>query len=225
MDILPHASLFLGVIPALLLLFISLKGFEGFFKEKTMFIFFIAGIVTGFISAVIEILTSNVGIYYLFLFPILEQVFKTMILNIGRFQGKRETTIYGLTLGLGFGSIFTPVSILFSNVQTTDYLLFGLVLFGAIGIILFQGATGAIIGYGIYDGKLSKYLLFVILLHLPVTIVIFVTNFYRVGYLQISLVAYGLFLYWYATKKIMPRILLQSQRRKRSKKEIDIKTN
>jgi len=177
------------------------------------------------ISAVIELLTVNVGIFFLFLFPILEQVFKTMILNLGRFQGKRETTIYGLVLGLGFGSIFTPVSILFSNVQTTDYLLFALVILGAIGIILFQAATGAIIGYGIYDSKLSRYLLFAILLHLPVTTVIFVTNYYQVGYLQISLVGYGLVLYWYATKKIMPRILSRSQRRKRSKKEIDIKTS
>jgi len=225
MNILPHASLFLGIIPALLLLFISLKGFEGLFKEKTMFIFFIAGIVTGFFSAVIELLTANVGIYYLFLFPILEQIFKTMILNLGRFQGKRETTIYGLVLGLGFGAIFTPVSILLSNVQTADYLLFALVLFGSFGIILFQAATGVFIGYGVYDGKLLKYLIFAILLHLPITTVIFITNFYKVGYLQIGLVAYGLVLYWYATKKLMPRILLRSQRRKRSKKEIDIKTS
>ncbi len=183
-----------------------------------MFTVFIAGIITGFISAVIELFTANVGVLYLFLFPLLEQVFKTMILNIGRFQGKRETTIYGLTLGLGFGSIFTPVSILLSNVQTTDYLLFSLVIFGSIGIILFQAATGAIIGYGVYEGKLSKYLIFAILLHLPVTTVIFVTNLYGVGYLQISLVAYGLVLYWYVTKKLMPRILIHSQRRKRSKK-------
>lgn len=218
MNILPSASLFLGIIPALLLLFIGLKGFEGQFKEKTMFTVFIAGIITGFISAVIELFTANVGVLYLFLFPLLEQVFKTMILNIGRFQGKRETTIYGLTLGLGFGSIFTPVSILLSNVQTTDYLLFSLVIFGSIGIILFQAATGAIIGYGVYEGKLSKYLIFAILLHLPVTTVIFVTNLYGVGYLQISLVAYGLVLYWYVTKKLMPRILIHSQRRKRSKK-------
>jgi|GEM_PF-414246 len=238
MNALPPASLFLGIIPALVLLFIGLKGFEGHFKEKTMFIVFIGGIISGFISAVIELLTASVGIFYIFLFPILEQVFKTMILNIGRFQRKKETAIYGLTLGLGFGSIFTPVSILLSNVQTTDYLLFSLVLFGAFGIIIFQGATGAIIGYGVYEGKLSKYLLFVILLHLPITTLIFITNFtiynfYFVGYLQIiiivllqiGLVLYGTVLYWYATKKIMPRILSRSQRRKRSKKEIDIKTS
>jgi len=225
MNILPPASLFLGIIPALILLFISLKGFEGHYKEKTMFIVFIAGIIAGFVSAIIELLTANVRIFYLFLFPILEQLFKTMILNIGRFQGKRETTIYGLVLGLGFGAIFTPVSILLSNIQTTDYMLFALVLFGAIGIILFQAATGTIIGYGVYYGKLSGYLLLAILLHLPVTIVIFVTNLFQVGYLQIGLVGYGLILYWYATKKLMPRILLQSQRRKRSKKEIELKTN
>ena len=50
--ILPQASLFLGIIPALILLYISLKGYEGHYKDKTIFLTFIIGIVLGFIAEI-----------------------------------------------------------------------------------------------------------------------------------------------------------------------------
>ena len=216
--ILPQASLFLGIIPALILLYISLKGYEGYYKDKNIFLTFVLGIIVGFISAAMELFTIAVGILFIVLFPLLEQLFKTIILNIGRLQEKRETTIYGLSLGLGFGSIFTPLSMILANIQIVEPFLILSVIVGSIGIILFHGATGTLIGYGIYARKLSKYFIFAVLLHFPVTGWFFLTNYYDVEYLQIGLVVYGLIIYWYVTKRIMPRILSQSQGRKRSKK-------
>jgi hypothetical protein len=70
----PQTSLFIGIIPALILLYIGLKGYEGHFKDKLIFLMFIVGIIIGFISAVIELLTQNIGlIIYIILFQILEQ--------------------------------------------------------------------------------------------------------------------------------------------------------
>lgn len=219
----PQTSLFLGIIPALILLYISLKGYEGYFKEKLIFLTFIVGLIIGFIAAVVEILTIEVGLFYIILFPIFEQLFKTIILNIRRFQEKQETTIYGLCLGLGFGSVFTPEIIIMGNYQTADIAFVSAVV-GSFGIILFHATTGTLIGYGIYAGKLTRYLLSAILLQLPITAVIFITSYLQVGYVQISLVIYGIPVYWYATKKIMPRILEEGQRRKRTQKEINIKS-
>jgi hypothetical protein len=219
----PQTSLFLGIIPALILLYISLKGYEGHFKEKLIFLTFIVGLIIGFVAAVLEILTSEVGLLFIFLFPILEQLFKTIILNLGRFQEKQETTIYGLCLGLGFGSVFTPASIIMGNYQTAD-IAFLSALIGSFGLILFHAASGTIIGYGIYAGKLTKYLTMAIIIQLPITVVIFLTSLFQVGYVQISLVIYGIVVYWYATKRIMPRILAETQRRKRTQKEIEIKS-
>jgi len=216
--ILPQASLFLGIIPALILLYISLKGYEGHYKDKNIFLSFVAGIIAGFFAALMELYTLTAGIIVIVLFPVLEQLLKTMILNIRRLQGKGETTIYGLSLGLGFGSIFTPISMIMANIQTGELALIALVILGSIGIILFHGATGVIIGYGIYAGKLSKYYIYALLLHLPVTGWFFLTGYYNVEHLQIGLVLYGLIIYWYVTKKIMPQILSQSQRRKRIKR-------
>ena len=151
------------------------------------------------------------------MFPILEQLLKTMVLNIRRLQQRNETVIYGLSLGLGFGSIFTPVSLIIANFQLIEPVLFLSVVVGSFGIILFHGATGIILGYGIYQRELARYLIYAILIHLPLTLVIFITTFYQVQYLQISLVLYGLILYWYATKRIMPRILMEGMKRKRRK--------
>jgi hypothetical protein len=224
-NFIPQTSLFIGIIPALIILYIGLKGYEGHFKDKLIFLTFIVGIIIGFISAVIELFTTRgIGlIIYIILFPVLEQLSKTIVLNLGRFQEKQETTIYGLSLGLGFGSVFTPAAIIMGNFQEINVAFIAAII-GSFGIILFHAATGAIIGYGVYSHKLSTYLTFAILLQIPITTVIGVTNLFTISYLQISIVVYGIIVYWYATKKIMPRILQESQRRKRTQKEIDIKS-
>jgi hypothetical protein len=223
-NFIPQTSLFIGIIPALIILYIGLKGYEGHFKDKLIFLTFIVGIIIGFISAVIELFTRDIGlIIYIILFPVLEQLSKTIVLNLGRFQEKQETTIYGFSLGLGFGSVFTPAAIILGNFQEIN-IAFIAAIIGSFGIILFHAATGTIIGYGVYSHKLSTYLTFAILLQIPITMVIGVTNLFNIGYLQISLVVYGIIIYWYVTKKIMPRVLKESQRRKRTQKEIDIKS-
>jgi hypothetical protein len=223
-NFIPQTSLFIGIIPALIILYIGLKGYEGYFKDKLIFLTFIVGIFIGFISAVIELFTRDIGlIVYIILFPVLEQLFKTIVLNLGRFQEKQETTIYGLSLGLGFGSVFTPAAIIMGNFQEINVAFIAAII-GSFGIILFHAATGTLIGYGVYSHKLSTYLTSAILLQIPITAVIGITNFLNISYLQISLVVYGIIIYWYVVKKIMPRILKESQRRKRTQKDIDIKS-
>jgi hypothetical protein len=223
-NFIPQTSLFIGIIPALIILYIGLKGYEGYFKDKLIFITFIVGIIIGFISAVIELFARDIGlIIYIILFPVLEQLFKTIVLNLRRFQEKQETTIYGLSLGLGFGSVFTPAAIIMGNFQEIN-IAFITAIIGSFGIILFHAATGALIGYGVYSNKLSTYLTSAILLQIPITAVIGITNFLNISYLQISLVVYGIIVYWYVAKKIMPRILKESLRRKRTQKDIAIKS-
>ncbi|MFA5102966.1 MAG: protease PrsW, partial [Candidatus Thermoplasmatota archaeon] len=150
-----QTSLFIGIIPALILLYIGLKGYDGHFKDKLIFLTFIVGIIIGTITVAIEYFTRTVGIIYILLFPILEQLFKTIVLNLGRFQEKQETTIYGLSLGLGFGSVFVPASIM--GLEALDLTFFAAII-GSLGILLFHAGTGVLIGYGVYSKKLPKYL-------------------------------------------------------------------
>ncbi|KYK21283.1 protease PrsW [Thermoplasmatales archaeon SG8-52-4] len=219
MEELPQALLFIGIIPALILLFISLKGYEGYYKEKLIFLTFVVGLIIGVITVVIETYTSAIGIYFIILFPILEQLFKTIVLNIGRFHGKHETPIYGLSLGLGFGSIFIPSSLVLLNVQGVfDNLSITLSIIGSIGIILIHAATGVCIGYGVYKYSLIKYVLLAIVLYIPVTALTFISSFIEIVYVQLAIFPYGIILYWYFTTQIMIKIKTESKARKRSKK-------
>lgn len=222
--ILPQASLFIGIIPALVILYISLKGYEGQYKEKNVFLTFAIGIALGFIVALARLLINPLPLMIVFivLFAFFEQLFKTIILNVGRLQEKRETPIYGMSLGLGFGSVFTPFLLIAAGTSIeADYYFVLLVSVGAIGIILFHGATGAYIGYGIYSGKLTRYLLTAIILQLPLNTLIDMTRFYPniyFTYFQIGLIIYGGIVFLYVVKKIIPGILSNSQRRQISEK-------
>ena len=45
MDVPIQGLLFLGIIPALILLYIGLKGYEGYYRDKTIFLTFIIKII------------------------------------------------------------------------------------------------------------------------------------------------------------------------------------
>ena len=219
---LPQASLFLGIIPALILLYISLKGYEGHYKDKTIFLTFIIGVVLGFIAALVQPITVF-AIIYMILLAFFDQLFKTIVLNFSRLHEKGETTIYGLSLGLGFGSSFTPFLIIaVSSLITSDVYVLSLIAIGSFGIILFHGATAAYIGYGIFIGKLTKHLLISVLLQLPFNLIVGMTIYYsRPNALNLQLlfvtglIIYGGIVFWYVIKKIMPQILTQNIKRKR----------
>lgn len=220
--IIPQASLFLGIIPALIILYIGLRGYEKHFKDKTIFLTFLIGIVLGFFAALARLLINPLPlmIVFIILFALFEQLFKTIILNIGRLQEKRETTIYGLSLGLGFGSVFTPFLVIAGSsfLQNNLYFL-SLIAIGSLGIILFHGATGAYIGYGIYAGKMTRYLLIAVIVQLPLNFIVDMTRIYPNEYFlhfQLGLLLYGIIVFWYVVKRIMPQIISQTSRRKRS---------
>ena len=200
--------LFLGIIPALILLYITLKDYEGMYKDKTMFLMFIIGIITGVLAIILEYITIVVGVIALLLFPILEQMFKTIVLNMPRFHKKPETAIYGLSIGLGFGSVFTPYYVIISSLNDGNIDMLILALIASIGIILLHGATGVLIGYGVYSSKLTKYFIFSVLLYVPIPL----TS--AVQYSSIGIIPYGLIVYWYVTTKIMPDIKSKKRRKK-----------
>lgn len=211
MDVVPQALLFLGVIPALILLFITLKGYDEIYKEKTMFLMFIAGVIIGIVSIIIESVTSRQVplIVFFTIYPFLEQTFKTVVLNLRRFQGKKVTPIYGLSLGVGFGSVFTPYLMIVTSGSKDPNIIY-LAFAASLGVIIINGATGVLIGYGVYTSELTKYLISSVLLTIPIPI------FFIVPYAALALIPYGLILYWYSTMIILPRIKTKS--RKRAKK-------
>ena len=206
--LIPESSLLLGIIPALILLYYSIKEWQGKFSEKTLFIMFIVGIISGFIVAIIQ---SQIAfaIELIIIYPFLEQIVKTMILNLKRYQEKQVTILYGLGLGLGFGSIYPPASLLLLSDDITAGSDLLLILLGSIGLVFLHGVTGALIGYGIYKGKLTTYYLFAV-------VILIIANIIRLDYsIQWINLILGTILFWYIHREIIKTIGMIAERRKR----------
>jgi RsiW-degrading membrane proteinase PrsW (M82 family) len=77
----------------------------------------------------------------------------------------------------------------------------------------------------VYKRELTKWVIFAILLQISFNLGIEIVQGLPIFLVVIYLFIYGLIIYWYATRKIMPRILIESQRRKRTQKEIEIKSS
>jgi len=215
MDVLPQASLFLGIIPALLILYICLKGYEDYYKDKTIFITFIAGIILGFIAAFVQFYFFGLVIISLISLSIFNQLFKTIILNLGRFQRKKETPIYGLSLGLGFGSSFTPFMLIAASASTyipNNIYILSLIALGSLGIIFFHAGTGAYIGYGVYTGNLYKKLILSIVLELPLDFLTMLTINSDISNITTQIIFvfitifYGFVVFFHIIKNVLPLI-------------------
>ena len=224
MSVLPQASLFLGIIPALFIMYICLKGYDNYYKEKNVFLIFVAGIFMGFVSSFVQYGMIPLETYAIFpttiifiiSFPIIDQLAKTIVLNIGRFQQKKETPIYGMSLGLGFGSSFTPIMLIVasaSNIISNDFYVLGTIALGSLGLILFHAGTAIYIGYGIFEKTLTRNLLIAMLLQIPfnflVGLMLNYSNIYsvkcQIGF-SVAIILYGFILFYYVNKNLLPKI-------------------
>ncbi|RLF62620.1 MAG: protease PrsW [Thermoplasmata archaeon] len=219
-NVLPASSLFLGIVPALIILYFTLKGYEEYFKDKKIFLSFVAGLLAGFFSIIFESFVRNFGVIsFIILIPFFEQIVKTSILNSRLARGTEGAPIYGATLGLGFGSIFIPFSMIIyaSRWGRLDIIDISIVTLGAIGFIFFHGATGIYIGYGVKSDRVWRYFIYAVLFQIPLMVVSLVSDEYNLEFLQVLIVVYSIILYWYAAKKVLIMTLPKSKRRKIAK--------
>lgn len=152
------------MVVGLLIMLLTLRRFDGFFKENSLFFLFIAGMIIGFVSILLENLISPLEgsfstvdkvltIYYLESLvyiigsSILAEGFKTVVINLPRFRQKREATFMGFGLGIGFGATASIMPFF----KFVDYVYpRGIVIPVSIAMIyiLVNGATGLVLGSG-----------------------------------------------------------------------------
>ncbi len=215
-DFLPQSSLFIGIIPALALVYLVMRKWTEGFQERTVFLMFVIGIVSGFISVFIELYVNRIHfLEFIIIFRLLQLMIIIMVLNLPRFHDKPAIVLYGLVLGLGFGSIYPPVSLLLisaeSIVTSLDVLS---ILIGSLGLMFLHGATGTLLGYGIFKRKLFETFLLSITLHVIVQYLFFDLSFRWIWILSIV----GVTVYVITQKKVLYTVLDQFNRRKRAKK-------
>lgn len=219
-EFLPQSSLFIGIIPALALVYLLISKWMGKYTEKIVFLMFVFGIIFGFLVTFVELYINLINlIQFIIIFRLIEIMGKTVILNLRRFQEKQQTVLYGIVLGLGFGSIYPPVSLLLINTIAVSSLELVSVLIGSLGMLFIQGATGALLGYGV----LKRKLFFTVMLSALLNIIFQVLFFYLLIGLVINLtwilIIGGSIVYFIILKQIVNPVSIQSKRRRRMKKE------
>ena len=211
-DFVPQSSLFVGIIPALALVYLIIRKWTGQFQEKLVFLLFVFGIISGFTIIFVEFYIGfTTLIEYVIIFRFIEIMGKTIILNIPRFQEKQHTVLYGLVLGLGFGSIYPPVSLLLVNSIDVSLVHVISILVGSLGMLLIQGSTGALIGFGVFKRKLLIFLTGSLVIQIVIQYLLFSLV---LSWTWILIIA-GILMYGIVMKKIVIPVSSQTERRKR----------
>ena len=135
-----------------------------------------------------------------------------MILNLPRLQGKQETILYGLVIGLGIGSIYPPVSLMLISAESVTLTDVISILLGALGLMLLHGATGTLIGYSIFKRMLFQ--LFVICFILQFIVQYLFFNLALTWIWTLSIV--GLIVYLVVQNKILYGSIKQSVEKKQN---------
>ena len=218
MDIGVTGPAIFGIVCALVIMWLSLKRYEGFFDDRMMFKSLILGFITGFLAFLTEAYGYNAGIIFLFIFPFMEQFLKLVGINLPSYHDKRETIIYGLVLGLGFGSIYMPLLIILASRGSNPSfsLQIGSLALG-VGYILFHGGTGCMLGYGVFKSEKWRYLFYATFLGFPLPLIemgtFYLNNIIAVATARVVESLYGLVVFLIVYKRILPHALPRRKRR------------
>lgn len=220
----------IGFAPAILLLYILLRRYEGFFMEKWIFLSFAGGMIIGMVITVFHLINDEFILSHLdlsilvfvFLFALFEELAKLIILNFPKLQQKHDTVYYGAGMGLGIGSmaiiaisftVFLDDPDAFGNPLTMT----GLVVL-SFNYSLLHSSTGIIIGFGCAKGEIMGLFLRAFLAHALYNLVLlpFMWSIPVAMYGSLflaTLVAVGLF--WYVLSGLLPEAVPPDMQKKR----------
>lgn len=223
-------GILVGIVPALALLFFALKDYEGAFEERTLFRLFLWGIFLGLIAVIFEIFgffsldPKQAPIEYCVIsvvaLAVFQSLLKIMVLNRKKFQDQRETTFYGLSLGLGFGAMHSfgySFAVLTPLFQLRAYYYGVFIIIITFSNLLIQGATGTILGYASAYRKIFRWIGVAVLIHSGFNFVMLITNLNLI-IIELSAVivlCYGIILFVYITRLLFSKSLPEERRKER----------
>ncbi|MDI6708673.1 MAG: hypothetical protein QME47_06295 [Candidatus Thermoplasmatota archaeon] len=209
----------IGPVPALALLFFSLKGYERLFEERTLFKMFVLGLFLGLVSVIFELFRffslnpKEAHITFCVIsipgLAIFQTLLKLFVLGRQKFKAVPSTTFYGLALGLGFGAMYNfslSFAALTPALKSANYYLAALTVIITIGQPFLQGATSTILGLGVATSKLLLMLGWTILIHSIFNSAAFVTNLNIISLecYTVFAVCYAISIFIYALKFLLP---------------------
>ena len=171
-------SFLIGIIPVFIILFYTVKNYEGYFEDRhfffglltSLFLSMLAGFIHIMIYAGLPAYFDLVGLVAIILgLAVFETIVKLVFVNLPRFKREYDTTFYGASFGFGFAS-FIVIAISYVNITgefgASIENILSLILFG-LGVIFIQGALGIYLGYGVHQQELVRYAIYAILIQMP----------------------------------------------------------
>ncbi|MBI4393709.1 MAG: hypothetical protein HY556_07945 [Euryarchaeota archaeon] len=220
------------IVPALVILVAALSRFDRRFKDETLFLMFMGGLVAGFLLALFEAFTVFIspGGMALLGFPGVEQLAKTAILNRKKHQDDRAIVFYGGAFGVGLAAMLSLVrSARDPAFQTFDTFepAFYVIIVG-VSLLLVHFATGSAIGRGVLQKTPFHACALAVVLTAPLYVMMFEFDRGRALLYLPMMLAYGLALFYWATDKILPEGLddearrqLRRAKRKQARDEVE----
>jgi hypothetical protein len=197
----------LVVFAALIYVYLTVKKYSGSFKESTILVLFLIGLFSGAFSFFGEIFLFA-GITTILGGAFLGEGLKTVVLNMKRYRNKSETTLYGFSLGTGFGSAIGTLMLgIYATRGLADGTTFAWLLLFIASMLLFHSALGGLIGYGCSIEKTIRYFLYAIILHAVLSLLMPASTVVPSEVLGIVIFAFSAALFYYAYTKILPNAL------------------
>ncbi len=225
-----------GIGPALLLMFYTLRRYEypfvekALFRSERLFLSFAIGLVVGVVAAVIfnffQINTTVAALLALLAVAVFEESFKIVYLNYKLFRGNFDTVFYGPGLSLGIAATFS-MAFAFQVFTQPDVPLGALAVNVTVLVLLSLGLnalhfyTGSVQGAGAGGGtpwrsyfqSMGARAVFALLLA-PFLAPFQIPNpAVLVGFLLVA-VGFAVYLFWNAYRRVIPNALPSDVRRR-----------
>jgi hypothetical protein len=234
-DLMPFAShlalsigFFLGIIPSVTFIFMTLKEYDDYYEDKHFFFLMVVGLFAGMMTALmyywsILYIVGNVNslIFLIIIIGIYEGLLIAIILSMKRFGGKFDLTYYGVVLGgciAGMLGMFF-VYVYLNNYEVNSQSILSMALMIPTLPLLYM-SMGAIIGFGLFNKRFFRFSLWVIILKIVFNIflILWLTTFwfeppgYGWEFMSIGLGFAG-FLFYYTFRDILPGALPEHLRK------------
>src|SRR5437660_1219449 len=145
----------LGILPGIGILWVSLRRFDRplvdhtLFDDRRVFGGLAAGLVFGTMGSVLTLSLSGYESLWVFVAAVvLEESFKLVYLNRRSYQGRFDTTFYGIPLGIGIAASGVVVSAWLSRDTLYVPETLGLLLVLSVSLGLVNADTGSLFGFG-----------------------------------------------------------------------------
>lgn len=158
---------FAGIIPSILLVFYTLKDYDGYYQDKHFFFLIVVGLLGGTLTAIfyyssIPYLFGYASLLVIgltvFIFAVYEMLLFTILLSMKRFGGKYDLTYYGVVIGGSIAGVLVMFSfyVFLTAREINEFAVLSMVL-TVPTIPMMYISIGTMIGFGIYRHKFIKY--------------------------------------------------------------------